>query len=405
MFLYNVTLQQPTSINQVSIGNFSGTRQQEVAIARNSVIELLRVDGSTGKIQTVLSHEVFGVIRSITAFRLTGASKDYLVVGTDSGRIVILEYNPAKNAFDKVHQETFGKSGTRRIVPGQYLAADPKGRAVLIGAVEKQKLVYILNRNSAAQLTISSPLEAHKSFTICHHIVGVDVGYENPIFACIEVDYSESDQDPTGEAFQNVEKVLTYYELDLGLNHVVRKWSDPVDPRTNMLIAVPGGTDGPSGVLVCSENYITWKHQDHPACRVPIPRRLDPLQPTPSADGEGADSLRGILVVASVVHRLKKSFFILVQTEDGDVFKVTMDYSVGADGAVGGVENLKIKYFDTIPVSSGMVLFKSGLFYLYRVDSLGDDDEDQAEYSSAEMKDDEDIIVPFGPRGLRNLTM
>lgn len=35
--------------------------------------------------------------------------------------------------FFQVHQETFGKSGCRRIVPGQYLAVDPKGRAILIG--------------------------------------------------------------------------------------------------------------------------------------------------------------------------------------------------------------------------------------------------------------------------------
>ena len=35
-----------------------------------------------------------------------------------------------------------------RIVPGQYLAIDPKGRAVMIGAIEKQKLVYILNRDA-----------------------------------------------------------------------------------------------------------------------------------------------------------------------------------------------------------------------------------------------------------------
>lgn len=58
---------------------------------------------------------------------------DYAVVGSDSGRIVILEYNPQKNILEKVHQETFGKSGCRRIVPGQYLAIDPKGRAVMIG--------------------------------------------------------------------------------------------------------------------------------------------------------------------------------------------------------------------------------------------------------------------------------
>lgn len=40
-----------------------------------------------------------------------------------------------------MHQETFGKSGCRRIVPGEYFAVDPKGRACMIGAVEKQKLV------------------------------------------------------------------------------------------------------------------------------------------------------------------------------------------------------------------------------------------------------------------------
>jgi splicing factor 3B subunit 3 len=67
--------------------------------------------------------------------------------------------------------------------------------------------VYILNRDAAANLTISSPLEAHKSNAIIHHIIGVDVGFENPLFAALEVDYTESDQDPTGEAFKGAQKV------------------------------------------------------------------------------------------------------------------------------------------------------------------------------------------------------
>lgn len=57
------------------------------------------------------------------------------------------------------------------------------------GAIEKQKLVYILNRDAEARLTISSPLEAHKSNTLVYHTVGVDVGFENPMFACLEIDY------------------------------------------------------------------------------------------------------------------------------------------------------------------------------------------------------------------------
>lgn len=67
---------------------------------------------------------------------------------------------------------------------------------------------------------------------------------------------------------------MTFYELDLGLNHVVRKYSEPLEKFANILITVPGGTEGPSGVLVCSENYITFKNVgDQPDIRCPIPRR------------------------------------------------------------------------------------------------------------------------------------
>ena len=99
-----------------------------------------------------------------------------------------------KNHFKKVHQETFGKSGCRRIVPGQYLAVDPKGRACMIAAVEKQKFVYVLNRDQPGNLTISSPLEAHKSQTIVYSVCALDQGYDNPVFAAIELDYADADQ-------------------------------------------------------------------------------------------------------------------------------------------------------------------------------------------------------------------
>lgn len=73
-----------------------------------------------------------------------------------------------------------------------------KIKLTILGAVEKQKLVYILNRDAEARLTISSPLEAHKSNTLVYHMVGVDVGFENPMFACLEIDYEDADSDPTG---------------------------------------------------------------------------------------------------------------------------------------------------------------------------------------------------------------
>ncbi|BAT93596.1 hypothetical protein LR48_Vigan02g268000 [Vigna angularis] len=393
MYLYSLTLQRPTGIICAINGNFSGGKSQEIVVARGKVLDLLRPDDN-GRIQTILSVEIFGAIRSLAQFRLMGAQKDYIVVGSDSGRIVILEYNKEKNVFDKVHQETFGKSGCRRIVPGQYLAIDPKGRAVMIGACEKQKLVYVLNRDTAARLTISSPLEAHKSHTLVYSICGVDCGFENPIFAAIELDYSEADQDSTGQAAEEAQKHLTFYELDLGLNHVSRKWSEQVDNGANLLVTVPGGGDGPSGVLVCAENFVIYKNQGHPDVRAVIPRRND------------LPAERGVLIVSAAMHKLKSMFFFLLQTEYGDIFKVTLEHNNDR------VSELKIKYFDTIPVTASMCVLKSGFLFaasefgnhaLYQFKSIGD--EDDVEASSATLMETEEGFQPvfFRPRRLKNL--
>lgn len=75
MYLYNLTLQRATGIIQAVQGNFSGTKQQEIIIARGKVLEIVKPDPNTGKVHTLLSQEVFGIIRSIISFRLTGGNK------------------------------------------------------------------------------------------------------------------------------------------------------------------------------------------------------------------------------------------------------------------------------------------------------------------------------------------
>ncbi|KAI1697446.1 CPSF A subunit region domain-containing protein [Ditylenchus destructor] len=196
MHLYNLTLQGVTAINQAVHGWFSGiSEQQEVCVARGSVVQLLFCDPKTGKISVLCSQEIFGVIRSLLAFRLTGGAKD-------------------------------------------------------------------------------SPLEAHKNDSICFAITGIDVGFENPTFACLEVDNEGVDRDSPGGAAKQVQQTFTFYELDLGLNHVVRKYAEPVQEQGNHLISVPGGHDGPSGVIICCENYLVYKNLgDQPDIRSPIPRR------------------------------------------------------------------------------------------------------------------------------------
>ena len=109
-------------------------------------------------------------------------------------------------------------------------------------------------------------------------------------------------QDDSGEAANEAQKHLTFYELDLGLNHVVRKWSDPVDNGANLLIPVPGGdSEGPGGVLVCAENFIIFKNEGHEDVRAVIPKR------------SSLSEERGVLIVSYAMHKQKSIIFFFVQ--------------------------------------------------------------------------------------------
>ncbi|WOO84633.1 Pre-mRNA-splicing factor RSE1 [Vanrija pseudolonga] len=411
MHLLNLTLQPPTAVTSAVVGSFSGKGQEILAVRGSTRLEFLKLNPSTGRLDSICSSEAFGNVRDVKAFRLAGMSKDYIVLSSDSGRLSILELviTPTPH-FESLYQEVYGKSGSRRTVPGQFLAVDPKGRAAMYAAVEKSKLVYILNRNSEGKLFPSSPLEAHKNHSILTDLVACDTGYDNPMFAALELDYTESDQDPTGDAFRQTEKYLTFYELDLGLNHVVRKWSEPTDRRANLLVQVPGGQnantdkfDGPSGVLVCTEDHVIWKHMDAEAHRVPIPRRRNAL-------AQRGESSRGLIIVAAVTHKIKGAFFFLLQSEDGDLYKAWIEHE-GED-----VRALKIKYFDTVPVATALCILKSGYLFVasefgdqnfYQFQSLAEDDGEQ-EWSSTDYPDFGNTEGPlpyafFNPRPLQNL--
>lgn len=351
MHLYNLTLEAPGAITAAVTGSFMGPRTQQVAMARGSVLELASVSEDQ-RLTSVSRVNVFGTIRSLAPLRLPGSKTDYLVVGSDSGKLTVLECDEA-GELRVAAQETFGKSGCRRIVPGQYLATDPQGRAVMVAAIEKQKFVYILNRDSDSRLIVSSPLEAHKSTTLTYDCVGLHVGFDNPLFACLEVDYEAP----------SAAKTLTYYELDLGLNHVTRKASTGVPASASKLVAVPGDTTGPGGVLVCCEDLVVYASGAAEPLTVALPKRVGCSAP--------------LLITAATVHRQKTLFFVLLQSEEGDLYKV----SLTCRGKT--VRGLTVQYLDTVPCAIALCLFKSGhLFsasefgnhYLLSFTGIGDDE-------------------------------
>lgn len=75
MFLYSLTVQPPTTVSHAIIGQFSGTKEQQILTVSGSRLTLLRPDPNLGQVITIVSHDVFSIIRSVVSFRLAGSTK------------------------------------------------------------------------------------------------------------------------------------------------------------------------------------------------------------------------------------------------------------------------------------------------------------------------------------------
>lgn len=60
----------------------------------------------TGTQVSILQQPAFCVVRSLIAFRLTSTHKDYCVVGTDAGKVTILEYLPETSEVSRLPLHT-----------------------------------------------------------------------------------------------------------------------------------------------------------------------------------------------------------------------------------------------------------------------------------------------------------
>ena len=78
MFMYSLTIQPPTAITQAILGQFAGTKEQQIVTASGSKLTIHRPDPTQGKVTPLFSQDVFGIIRSLAAFRLAGSSKGML---------------------------------------------------------------------------------------------------------------------------------------------------------------------------------------------------------------------------------------------------------------------------------------------------------------------------------------
>lgn len=110
-------------------------------------------------------------------------------------------------------------------------------------------------------------------------------------------------------------------------------------------IVVFGSGEGPGGVLVCCENFILYKHKETEII-CPFPRRNE------------LPKDKGIMIVNFTSYKKKDFFFFLIQSEFGDIYKVSLEFTSDI------VHGILIQYFDTIPVCVNLNCLAGG-FYLF----------------------------------------
>ena len=163
--------------------------------------------------------------------------------------------------------------------------------------------------------------------------------------------------------------MLSYYKMDLTLNNVSLTEAVPTERSASRLVPVPGGDAGPGGVLVLAEGCVVYHRQGMGTqLRVDLPRREATFGRAASASTYASASSATttarksyIVAHASIVQREQRVFFCLLQSEEGDLFKVEL---VPANDDVGTVAEIRLKYFDTVPVAKSLCISRNGLLFL-----------------------------------------
>ena len=185
MYVYSLTLQPPTAINQVICGEFTKPGNQDICIAKGHMLDLIRYNKFSGKLITVCSQDVFENIKRIIPLRINGITKDFIIVGSDSGCISILEYDEKKNLFIRLHRGVYEKGKINKSNIGNYLAVDSRGSIILVGAVKRDKYIFTIGFNKEKKLAITKPIILNKNHTIVFDMIALNCGYHYSIFTCI----------------------------------------------------------------------------------------------------------------------------------------------------------------------------------------------------------------------------
>ncbi|CCF58193.1 hypothetical protein KAFR_0E00390 [Kazachstania africana CBS 2517] len=410
--LYHLTLQRQSNYTLSCTGHFvdlvetqvKQPRPLQLLLATETHVELY--DISTGSFSKIYQWPIFATLKTMQSFRPINSKFNFIAITSDAGNLTILHITKSHHSYKltTLYNEPITRSGIRRLAAIEYCQIDPRSRCLMISAIEKFKFAYLLNYNEVdSKLTISSPLEIIRSNYITLSLVACASNFiDNPIFASLEIDSHKNSH-------------LIFYMLDLSLNHIVKKSDYTLHPSANFLMDLPDlakygistnilGNDEQSinsFVIVGFNSYILIKDLNgYYNIKISIPKREN------STHNDSND--HPVTIISGCLQTVKDGFFILLQTNVGDLFKLKVD----PDENDRNRPTVSFTYFDTIPRSEQLHIFKNGyLFancelhdnYLLQFESLGSDIQEINESFSPNLQSLENLAISDTQKNLNPL--
>ncbi|KAF8770116.1 Splicing factor 3B subunit 3 like protein [Argiope bruennichi] len=361
MTFYHQTLYEATNIHQITVGNFLDEKKEDIVICTGRVLKLKRFEARYAMFQTLISLDTHDTICALGKFRRERQSKDSIVVLAERRVAMILVVNAEKMAFERIVEEKFNTDIPRRL-PLYYLAFDSQMRAFCTATMEAAIQLWTFNGEDDSKLTY---LEFSEDITVIFDIAFVDDNSENFIIAYLGASY----QIGIGK---RPDCKLVFFDVSKDGEEGERN-SIFID-HANALIPVPGQ----KGVLVCSENFLTY----YPVnladgivrCSVPL-RMTDPLMTNIfvcfTKYKEQTDF--NLNEPSTSYASSKRSIYYFAQTEQGDIFKIQV--VVYEDK----VREIVLKYFITLPLATALCVLQGEFLlviseflssYVYKIDDI-----------------------------------
>lgn len=269
--LYHNLLVPPENILNTAVGYFTKGKDEgneDIIVNTGSFLTIFlqisdKVDSESDEDTIVIkrhhSEPMFAHIYSIAKLSIGDNPFDYLVVSSDSGNITVFECLLSK--FKPIISLPFGRSGLKSLEPGYFLSVSPSGNAILLSAVDKNKIAWPVVENAENVFLLMDPVENNKKNTYTYSTVALYTLDDTSIFAALECNFSATNE--TFDASKHP-KMLSIIVLDHGLNMLLRagKKDEPVHipPSSNQLIAIPihQKLEFSGGVLVCSDGLLQY---------------------------------------------------------------------------------------------------------------------------------------------------